>query len=169
MGSCTGPTGKVVFVTSSVYDGNLGGLAGADLICQTEAEDAGLSGTYKAWLADSTGAAPINSFVHSDLPYVLVDHTVVANDWVDLTDRSLANPINSTPYGYLPSVPYVWTNVSPGGVALTTNPIESCGDWTTNSDYVGPWTETTYVTPEWTEPAGFELCYVSFSLYCFEQ
>jgi hypothetical protein len=41
-----------VFVTSTVHDGNLGGLAGADAICNSLASDAGLPGTYKAWLSD---------------------------------------------------------------------------------------------------------------------
>src|SRR5262249_42934796 len=42
---------KRVFVTSTTHDGNLGGLDGADAICASLAANAGLSGTYKAWLS----------------------------------------------------------------------------------------------------------------------
>jgi hypothetical protein len=52
------PNANFVFVTSRAYTGNLGGLAGADAICQTHAAEAGLPGTYVAWLATSTVTAP---------------------------------------------------------------------------------------------------------------
>ena len=38
---CGGDTSKCVFVTSTLHDGNLGGLAGADQICQDLAESGG--------------------------------------------------------------------------------------------------------------------------------
>lgn len=43
-----------VFTTSTVHTGGFGGLAAADSICQTRANAANLTGTYKAWLSDST-------------------------------------------------------------------------------------------------------------------
>src|SRR5207248_2675590 len=50
--ACVVMVNKRVFVTSVMYDGNLGGLAGADAKCQARATAASLSGTYKAWLSD---------------------------------------------------------------------------------------------------------------------
>ena len=44
---------KSIFMTVESYDGNLGGIAGADADCATEAESAGLSGTYKALIVES--------------------------------------------------------------------------------------------------------------------
>ncbi len=44
---------KTVFVTSATFNGNLGGLTGADENCQTEADGPVSivpSGTYLAWL-----------------------------------------------------------------------------------------------------------------------
>src|SRR5215212_6677746 len=41
-----------VFLSSITYDGNLGGLSGADAKCQGLAAVAGLPGIYKAWLSD---------------------------------------------------------------------------------------------------------------------
>lgn len=50
-----GPSGaKRVFVTSATYDGNLGGLEGADAKCALAAESANLGGRWKALLSSST-------------------------------------------------------------------------------------------------------------------
>ncbi len=47
-------THKRVFVTSAEYSGQLGGLAGADQLCQTAATAANKGGTWRAWLSSST-------------------------------------------------------------------------------------------------------------------
>ena len=47
---------KIVFVTSEIYNGALGGLAGADAKCQERADVARRSGTFKAWLSDRTAS-----------------------------------------------------------------------------------------------------------------
>jgi cysteine-rich repeat protein len=73
-----GPATRIVFVTSEIYTGNLGGLAGADAKCQSLADAAGLPGNYMAWL--STGASsPSTRFTQSPNPYVLVNGTKVAD------------------------------------------------------------------------------------------
>ena len=41
-------------MTSSSWNGNLGGLSGADAKCQQAANATGLGGTWVAWLSDST-------------------------------------------------------------------------------------------------------------------
>lgn len=43
---------KWVFLTKNVYNSKFGGIGDADIICKKDAEAAGLSGTYKAWLSD---------------------------------------------------------------------------------------------------------------------
>ena len=45
-----GARANYVFATSSLHPGDLGGLAGADAICQQRATAAGLTGTYVAYL-----------------------------------------------------------------------------------------------------------------------
>src|SRR4051812_50129369 len=75
-----------------------GGLANADGICQVAADDAGLGGTYKAWLSDNT-ASPSTRFTHATQPYVLPNGVQVAADWADLTDSRLDNPIVINPFG----------------------------------------------------------------------
>ena len=89
------PSGDVVsvFVTKERYQANLGGLAGADAICQAAAVAAELGGTdWTAWLSDSTGNA-IDRI--PDGQYRLVDGiTQVADDKADLTDGFLKAAIN---------------------------------------------------------------------------
>jgi hypothetical protein len=43
-----------VFVTSTLHTGNLGGLAGADAICQDLAAKHLMTGTFRAWLSSGT-------------------------------------------------------------------------------------------------------------------
>ena len=80
----------VVFITSEVFRGNLGGIAGADAHCQRLAENAGLHGTYRAWLSDSQSSPAADpSFFKSPNGYVRVDGVKVAATWDDLTDGAL--------------------------------------------------------------------------------
>lgn len=51
------PNLKRVFITKLNYSGNLGGLEGADEICQKEAEEKKLSGKWKALLGDDSKSA----------------------------------------------------------------------------------------------------------------
>lgn len=84
-----------VFVTSEAYNGNLGGVTGADAKCQALADAANLGGTYRAWLSAS-GQAANSRLIHSIHPYGLVDGTLIANDWDHLVsqDLDLAAPIS---------------------------------------------------------------------------
>ncbi|MEM7609673.1 MAG: hypothetical protein AAF411_30370, partial [Myxococcota bacterium] len=85
-GSCI--RGKAVFITRAEVGPDLGGLAGADALCQAEAEGAGLTGTFRAWL--STGATSVaDRFVRASVPYVRTDGTLLASNWGDLTDGTL--------------------------------------------------------------------------------
>ena len=58
---------KLVFLLEDGVRGDIGGVAAADQTCNDAAEAAGLPGTYKAWLSDST-SSPSTRFVRSDLP-----------------------------------------------------------------------------------------------------
>ena len=49
---------RIVFVTSEIYLGNLGGIAGAHSKCQALANAAGISGTFRPWLSSSTLQLP---------------------------------------------------------------------------------------------------------------
>lgn len=84
---------KIVFVTSAKATANYNGLPQADTVCQKLATAAGLSGTFRAWLSNATDS-PSTRFTQSTGPYKLVDGTQIADNWTDLTDGTIDNPIN---------------------------------------------------------------------------
>lgn len=119
---------KRIFVTSTSYQGNLGGAAGADLACQGRAIAAGLGGTWKAWLSTSV-SSPATSFTHTAAPYVRVDGTVIAADWTALTSGSLMTGVVLDEFGTYAGPSEVWTSTSTAG----TYTGGGCTDFTSNS------------------------------------
>lgn len=180
--SCTaGPTpapAKRVFVTSTTSNGNMGGLSGADTICQNRAGAAGLDGTWKAWLSDSTTSAA-SRLSHANIPYKTLDGKTIANNWADLTDGSLQNLVTRTQKNtnYYSGV---WTGTNAdGSVTASTGQANHCSNWTSDSStdyelFIGAAgnNQTSYY---WTRvdinlfPVSFFGCNNSNALYCFEQ
>jgi len=120
---------KTVFVTSVSFNGNLGGLKGADDKCQAEAngpESIVPSGTYLAWLSDGTDS-PNTRFTKSSHPYLLPDGTKIAENYTDLTDGSIQHFINIDPTGKTVGQNYIWTGTNQDGT--TAKPFRTCTGW----------------------------------------
>jgi hypothetical protein len=134
--------GKIVFVSSGVYDGNFGaglrveGHLEADQVCQDLAAAAGLSGTFMAWMSGRpdgfgcglgdicSGQGAEDRFTQNPGPYELPNGTKVADSWADLTDGTLDHAIDRNENGNLFSgTNKVWTNTTSDGAPweLTTN------------------------------------------------
>ena len=161
------PAGKLVFITSLTFTGNLGSLAGADAICNSLAAAAGLPGTYMPWLAGA-GVGPVTRFTHATEPYVRVDGVPIANDWADLIDGALLAPINVTETGATVST-NVWTNVNSTGAVGCLFGDASCIDWQVDLDsYSGCIGLSSQSDSTW---AGLLVlpCDVAQALYCFQQ
>jgi cysteine-rich repeat protein len=166
---------KRVFVTSTLHDGDLGGLAGADAICNTRAQEANLPGTYMAWVStDAPNGTPATRFTQSTQAYVRTDGVTVANDWSDLVDGSLDNPINVTETGEAPPLgnvtcgqndPTAWTGTSADG---TLQGNYTCNNWT---DTAGSalWGRTTVTNVDWSQWCAGGPCNWVATLYCFQQ
>lgn len=103
-----------VFVSSTGSTANLGGVAGADGRCQTLALAAQLGGTWRAWVSAS-GDTPNTRFTKSTVPYRLLNGTLVADDWDDLTDGSLEHAIDRDEKNVLVANTEVWTATNSGG------------------------------------------------------
>ena len=119
---------RVVFVTDAVWSGDqLGGLAGADAKCRAAAQKAGLANplTFKAWLSDRHTDA-VDRLVHGKGRYVRVDGLPIADDFADLLDGALANPIviTETEQVYENGV---WTGTRPDGTRGVG--ADHCQDW----------------------------------------
>lgn len=184
---------KLVFATSTVHSGDLGGVAGADDICQLRASEAGLHGTYRAWIASSsTLDDPLSRFIKDPFPYRLVEGTRVADNWDGLAPEFpgpgniLLNPIVRDEWGRLLTVTdLVWTNVTMTAEYGMINLYDTCQDWTSNinepgcigapPDYIpdecwGPGGDSSAIDSGWTalgSPAA--RCFELLHLYCFQQ
>ncbi len=129
--------GKRVFLTKEQFTGNLGGLDGADATCQQLAGDAGLPGIYRAWLSDLTGS-PSTRFTQSSTPYFLLNGTVIADDWADLTDGELNAPIHVYEDGTVrpiveDSLETVWSGTDESGALNTAGGFPFyCSNWTSD-------------------------------------
>ncbi|MCA9544666.1 MAG: hypothetical protein KC613_09765 [Myxococcales bacterium] len=130
---------RVLFVTSTFMLGDLGGVEGADAICQAHADGVGLRGTYRAWIASSNDDAPVVRFTRSAVPYVNTIGEVVADDWADLVD---GNALQAS-YGYDESgaVPdlgsargTIFASTAPSGAYRGNN--GNCQSWSTHADGV---------------------------------
>jgi hypothetical protein len=152
-------THKTVFLSSASYDGNLGGLSAADAKCQSLANAARLGGTYRAWISDSIVGVE-SRMTKSDLPYLLVNGTKIADGFDDLADDSIDHAFNVDEKGVPHGNPEVWTGWRE----------YSCGNWTTNSSgsqgLVGVAGETGHA---W-QAAYYQFCNrTNVRLYCIEQ
>lgn len=164
---------KVVFLTSTSSYGSLGGLEGADAVCQSLAEAAGLPGTFMAWLSTSS-ASPATRMTRATTPYRLVTGALVANNWDDLVDGSIASPIFITERGtgldginYICQGAEVWSNTTTAG---EWSGVDACGGWTSMTG-TGTAARFTQSNANWTDGScpAIACMYTQIPLYCVEQ
>jgi hypothetical protein len=161
---------KTVFVTDASYNGGLGGVSGANDKCQAAATAAGLNGIYRAWISDST-SSPSTTFTRSAVPYVTITEVQIADNWTDLTDGTLDNPIDRDELGEFVGVD-VWTYTNTDGTKSNMDLItRSCNEWAstspTHAGIVG-WTGAT--DSSWTGYTYHACDYLGkHHLYCFQQ
>ena len=125
---------NIMFTTGRTFDGNLGGLAGADAKCQAAATAGGLTGTYRAWLG-ATGVDPSSRFTG-------------ATGWMRSDTRPMFNRIEefgTTTLPYMPSLDEagnelagtaqvrVWTAAASNAAYLGQNCNTGGLDWNTTS------------------------------------
>lgn len=164
---------RVVFVASEPAwtAGDLMGLKGADNYCVSRAGQAGLPQAikFKAFLSDSQTDVADRMF-HAEGRYVLVDGSVVADDWTALLTQPLQHPINLTELGE-ELINGVWTGTEYGTGKLVPG-ASNCEDWTSNNpSKVAYFGDSASVDSEWvyysgTNPYG---CVGNYSIYCIEQ
>ncbi|MDB4954192.1 MAG: Flagellar hook-length control protein FliK [Myxococcales bacterium] len=116
---------NIVFVTSTTHAGDLGGLAGADAICQGLAAAAGLGGTYVAWLSTSTVSA--NSRLGSARGWTRPDGRPVFDQQQDIAQGHLLYPPRLDETGADVGQQTITTATRNGLLSATGT---TCGDWT---------------------------------------
>lgn len=157
-------TARLVFLTSAVYSGSLGGVAGGDALCQISAVSAGRPGIFRAWLGSSE-VSPSKTFAKSSHPYKLANGEIVAYDFMDLTDGSLKNPIDHDEFGEKVDKGIAWTGVSPSGSSSG----GSCENWTVADQKFAGWRGLSWLSnDDWTA-YNFISCDSLAHIYCFQQ
>ena len=125
---------KLVFVSSALHDGNFGGLDAADALCQQLATNAGLVGSYKAWLSSSQAASDTRLHWVPDAAYVTKNHDTVAVTSLHNPYFGVKHPIDVTELGTSPAptpghcAPFA---VFYGFPDPPPSKSEVCQDWTT--------------------------------------
>ena len=173
--------GRLVFLSSEMYSGNLGGVSGADLKCQALAASAGLADphVFRAWISDGIHA-PLTRFTQldvSDAPYILLDGRVVAATFAELVEQGPRVGISVTEEGEAIFGAYVWTNTTAFGEVFS--PTNHCTGWTASLNALparlgynalmleqGPAFETWRAQRHWTSLMSQE-CSFPWRLYCF--
>jgi hypothetical protein len=171
----------LVFVTSQAFDGDFGGIQGADDQCNAAATAAGLAGTYVAWMSDSSTDAKDRITDHG---YVTIAGDIIATNLADLIDGAIGVPLDVDEYGIpIPHGPNsgvnfsVWTNTTPGGAAgpggVNFEPYASgernaCNDWTSTA---GSAAFGRIMEPGvgWSGGGDIQFCDSPARLYCFGQ
>jgi len=159
---------RYAFVTSKSYQGDLGGLTGADQKCNTLAQEVGLPGVYMAWLSSIDGS-PKTRFNSKEYrgTYALVTGDIIAIGWEGLISGNLLNPLNVNELGEVEDI-LVWTNTLPNGNMIT--PYSDCDDWTSTDKQSGAtgYSKRTDEWSQWGGPNDYLGCDNPSRLYCFQ-
>lgn len=175
------PSGaKFVFATSATFTGNMGGLQGADEACRALAADAGLSGSYLAFLSDFTDAGQavraIDRFTGNG-PWVMRTRDATGKVLRPFDSRAALagpprSPIDQDETGHvfvLFDKRQVWTGtLLDGGVEPPAPGRDTtCNHWTT-INATGMYGIIDVPTDKWSG-LGAVSCASDNRLYCFEQ
>lgn len=151
------------FVSSTLTTGNIGGLTGADDLCNKAAAAAGLPGKYTAWLSTTTVDAIDR--ITANGPWHLVNGTEVAKDKADLVKGTLAKRFDKDEKGNTPppEEDRVWTGTGPNGRFSSSD----CNGWggTGGKGLVG---EAEQTNGGWTSLVE-ESCTEVNRVYCLQQ
>ena len=159
----TVPTGPLkAFVTSTIFTGGFGGLAGADKICNDLAKAQNLPGTYVAWVS-TTGTNAIDR-ITANGPWQRVDGQVVASTKAQLATGALTTALRRDEKNQEPPLAEdrVWTATGANGLFVGGN---DCAGWTgAGNGRVG---EAEHANGQWTTIAD-EACTEVNRVYCFQ-
>jgi len=158
---------NLVFVSSEFYTGALGGVAGADDLCQELAEAAMLpsAGRFRAWLSDGVSSPQTRFGPPLEGAFILPNGAEIASSWADLVGNAdLKSSINVDELKVPASKPHrAWSNTGSSGHSLESF---DCDGWTVSDDSAkGSYGRTTAQDEGWTNSSN-ERCYESKHLYC---
>ncbi len=169
-GLLSGIDGKRIFVYTETI-GNMGGVAGADNICDTQAGGKGLSGTYKAFLIANTrracSSANCSGGISENLDWVLQPSTnYYREDGTTLVGTTNASAIFNLPLTNSMEVAgsFIWTGLRQDWTNET-----NCLNWTSDSGGLFTTVGNILATDANAISAGVTACSNNYNLACVEQ
>ena len=160
--------GKIAFVSTKAFAPGPGvGIAGADAVCASNATNASLSGTYKAFLATTTASAA--SRVTLAPLYVRPDGIPIATGATLAAGSALDSGIWQRADGtYVPATgDLVYAGAS--SPSATGTAASTCDDWTTTTSTTANIGADTFADPTWWNLAANGACTTQLAVYCLEQ
>lgn len=169
--------GRIVFLSSLKFDGNLGGLAGADEKCQQLAAhfDPEFAHTYVAWLGD-TGMSALSRISPNALPLILRNGLELAADLEELVATGPSPGILLTDDDQTLINLEVWTDADFTGALFNSSHCEGWGSnapaltarYGINAQLEGTPAHDAWVAGHhWTSKDNGS-CWNKRHLYCFE-
>ena len=165
-----------MFVTDASYDGNLGGIAGANAKCNSDIRKP--TSGYKAFISTNENyPSAVSLGIDTSLPIYSTDTMKkIANNYADLIDGTIENPI-------YPRILWtqVWTANYPWSLVNGNYIIQesACDSWTSNDSsktaYYGyPYAVPGYYPPVsesiwWKYVTNYNACSETHHLYCIGQ
>ncbi len=171
---------RLMFVTSAVFSGNMGGLAGADKHCnQAAAQQPGITGTYRAWLMVD-GQSLADRFPEFVEPvawhFTNTSAELLAKSFAELVAMGPAQPVAFTEGGDGLPKEFVWTGITKDGVAAGGD----CAQWTSEAGSaaligytgyvpnVGPDALKWKLERQWTDYGVKKYCDEAYPIYCLQ-
>jgi hypothetical protein len=162
---------RVVFLSSKAFDGNMGGLDGANELCnqlalQGDAHERVKGRRFVAWLA-GTGVPVSKRMVEGQGEYVLPTGALIARGWTEFASVMHQSAINITEKGpYFGVDAIVWTGANVDGEPA----ISNCENWSTNApNLFGDVGDANAQNAFWTFLATVRACNTQHRIYCVEE
>jgi len=168
-----------IFVTSTTYNGNLGGYDGACAKCAARAAAAGLQLTYKAILSDGLGNARDRIVLEGGAITVfenvsggLVPHIVVTSSpdlWLTgVFSPTLSSAIQWDEAGSIISdaSPKAWTGSNSDGMVVT---LRHCTNWTSSANINSQMGSPSSTNSSWLTAGLIPCISTTQHLYCISQ
>lgn len=150
----------ILWVTAGKWDGNLGGVAGANAKCAADPNRPAGYAHVQAVISDSTHHArdSVTGGAKALPVYRRDGSTLIDTSWVALWDGQLGAPVDPSQ-----SLPVAWTGTNPDGQAGLYN----CVNWTDSAVFfqLGVAGNTADTTDDWVKWT-YVPCHIMQPLYC---
>jgi hypothetical protein len=154
----------VLYDSGSTSNGTIGSRANADAFCASSLP-AGFS-NYNAFIgfsaADNISNLPSNYGIPTNLPIYSPSNILVANNWADLLDGSIASTLSTA--GVVSN--YWWSGVETNGTS-TDGVTADCNDWTDSTNIVsGYYGDYQWSDQRWIKGAAGGACDQALAIVC---